>query len=222
MLGMLAPIGMFLYFFSIVLSGYAIAAFLAYTNGIFLLIFLALTREEKISRMSVLSFIFVITGVAIIMEFWTGFSLKVNMIIGILSGMMVASVVFFKKRMYKVKMGENFEINNINFDIFIAFWQNLCMVFFFLPLGFMDLGNLTLNHLIFSILLGLFPTAIGFILYNVGLRNDKSGNVFIFAYFEVVVATINTALFLQNISTYTIIGGCFIILGSYLISKYSK
>ena len=40
----------FFYFMCITISGYAIAAFLLYTNGLFLLILLFLTKEEKIKH----------------------------------------------------------------------------------------------------------------------------------------------------------------------------
>jgi drug/metabolite transporter (DMT)-like permease len=72
------------------------------------------------------------------------------------------------------------------------------------------------------LLLGLIPTALAFTLYNVGVKKDKGGNIIILSYFEPVMATINTAIFLQNLSPFTIIGGLFVLLANFITLKYSK
>ena len=63
------PLVVFLYFLNITLTGYAFAAFLLYTSGIFLLLFLVITKEEKVSKINFLSFILAVLGISIIMEF---------------------------------------------------------------------------------------------------------------------------------------------------------
>ncbi|MHA1472598.1 MAG: hypothetical protein ACTSQW_05830, partial [Promethearchaeota archaeon] len=68
----------------------------------------------------------------------------------------------------------------------------------------------------------LIPTALAFTLYNVGVKKDKGGNIIILSYFEPVMATINTAIFLQNLSIFTIIGGLFVLLANFITLKYSK
>ena len=71
-------------------------------------------------------------------------------------------------------------------------------------------------------MLGLIPTALAFTLYNVGVKKDKGGNIVILSYIEPVMATINTAIFLKNLSIFTVIGGILILLSNYIMLKYSK
>ena len=52
LLAITTPLVVFLYFLNITLTGYAFAAFLLYTSGIFLLFFLVITREEKVSKIN--------------------------------------------------------------------------------------------------------------------------------------------------------------------------
>jgi len=80
------PLVVFLYFLNITLTGYAFAAFLLYTSGVFLLIFLVITRQDKVSKINFISFILAIAGISIIMEFWTGQVLILGIILGIFSG----------------------------------------------------------------------------------------------------------------------------------------
>jgi len=222
-IGMIYSIEMFLFFWNILLSGYAIATFLLYTNGIFLLLFLAITREEKVSLLNLISFILVIIGVALIMEFWTGLIHVLGIVLGLLSGISLALYIFFRKKIYNKREIENLNINaEGNFDIFLALWDQLSLIIFFLPFGVFDLIKLTLVDLTFALILGLFPTAIANILYNIGVQNDKGGNILIIMYLEPVVATINTVIFLRNLSIFTIIGGSLILLANLIILRYSK
>ncbi len=223
--GLIYPFIIYLYFFTIIIYGYAIAAFLLYTNGIFVLIFIILSKMDKVSKITIISFILAIIGVAIIMEFWSSqaqvFSL--GLITGLLSGLTLAIFVFFKKLIYN-KRNNNQEIIKTkgDFDIFLAWWHTLFLILIFLPLGFADLPKLNLVDLILALLLGLIPTALAFVLHNVGVKNDKGGNILILAYFEPIVATINTIIFLKIFSIYTIIGGACILIANALVLKYSS
>ena len=106
--------------------------------------------------------------------------------------------------------------------MFLAWWPTLCLALLFLPLGAADLFRLTLLDLLICLLLGFIPTALAFWLYNVGIKNDEGGNIVILAYFEPVMATINTIIFLKIFSIYTIIGGALILIANAIVLKYSK
>ena len=217
------PLVIFLYFLNILISGYAIAAFLLYTSGIFLLILLIITKEEKVSRINIISFILAIIGVAIIMEFWNGNLISPGIIIGILSGLNLAILVYSKKKIYNKRIRTQKKIkSNGNFDIFLSWLTTLLLFLIFLPLGIADIPRLSLVDLAFSLLLGLIPTALAFTLYNVGVKNDKGGNIVILSYFEPVMATINTITFLKNLSIFTVIGGVLILIANILVLKFSK
>ena len=226
--GILNPIVIYLYFMNIIISGYAMAAFLLYTNGIFVIVFLIAFKIEKVSRVTIISFILAIIGVAIIMEFWNGLQLSLGVILGILSGLSLAILVFGKKMIYRERDKETTNINaNGNFDTFMAWWPTLLLVVLFLPLGGAELVDLTLVDLFFALILGLFPTALAFALYNVGVKNDKGGNIIIIAYLEPVMATINNIIInfitsQQALSIFVIIGGALILLANIIVLKYSK
>ena len=223
LVGIINPIVIYLYFMNIVISGYAIAAFLLYTNGIFVLVFLIAFKIEKVSRVNIISFILAIIGVAIIMEFWNGLQFSLGVVIGVLSGLSLAILVFGKKMIYieRDKDSSTFETNG-NFDTFLAWWPTLFIIILFLPLGGPELINFTMLDLIYSLILGLFPTALAFALYNVGVKNDKGGNIIILAYLEPVMATINNVIFLQELSIFVIIGGVLILLANIFVLKYSE
>ena len=213
------PLVVFLYFLNIALTGYAFAAFLLYTSGVFLLIFLVITKEDKVSKINFISFILAIAGISIIMEFWTGQVLILGIVLGIFSGFCLGILIFYKKKMYKVRGNIN---SNGNFDAFLTLWSTLFLIFPFLPFGITDLLRITFLDLVFILLLGLLPTALAFTLYNVGVKKDKGGNIVILSYFEPVMATINTAIFLKNLSIFTVIGGFFVLLANFITLRYSK
>ena len=98
----------------------------------------------------------------------------------------------------------------------------LVIIFLFLPLGYADLVRLTPIDIIFALVLGLVPTALAFWLYNVGVKNDKGGNIIILAYFEPIMAVFNTIVVLQIFSIFTIIGGSLILIANIIVLKYSK
>ena len=213
------PLVVFLYFLNITLTGYAFAAFLLYTSGAFLLFFLVISKEEKVSKINFLSFILAIAGISIIMEFWTGQILILGIVIGLFSGFCLGILIFSKKKIYKNRGKIN---SDGNFDAFLTLWSTLFLIFPFLPFGITDLFRITIFDLIIILMLGLIPTALAFTLYNVGVKKDKGGNIVILSYFEPVMATINAAIFLKNLSIFTIIGGFFVLLANIITLKYLK
>lgn len=221
--GIINPLVIFFYFMNITISGYSIAAFLLYTSGIFVLVLLVLTKEEKVSKVNIVSFALAIIGVAIIMQFWSGAGFTAGIFFGLLSGITSAILILYKKKIYNARKShpENF-IAKGDFDTFLAWWPTLFIVFLFLPLGFAELAKLSWLDILFCLILGFFPTALAFTLYNVGVKQDKGGDIVILLYFEPVMATINTAIFLGSLSLFTIIGGSLILVANVVVLKYSK
>lgn len=220
--GLIYPFVIYLYFLSITIYGYAIAAFLLYTSGIFVLLFIIITRMEKVSKINIVSFTLAILGVGIIMEFWNSPSLSLSLMIGILSGIALSLFIFYKKIIYIKRKNLEQELKaKGDFDIFLAWWHALFLIFIFLPFGATDLPKLTYIEWMFALLLGLIPTAFAFTLYNIGVKKDKGGNIIILSYAETVVATIITIIFLNVFSIYTIIGGVLIIIANIIVLKYT-
>ncbi|MHA1272867.1 MAG: DMT family transporter [Promethearchaeota archaeon] len=217
------PLVIYLYFLNITISNYSIAAFLLYTSGIFLLAILIITKTERVSRINFISFLLAILGVAIIMEFWRGIGFTPGIIIGILSGFTLSILTFYKKKIYNFRKENPSKLKEQgDFDTFLAWFSTLFIIIMFFPLGVGDLPKLSLEVLLIALLLGLIPTALAFALYNVGIKNDKGGNIVIIAYFEPVMATINTIIFQHTFSIFVIIGGVFILLANFFVLKYSS
>lgn len=219
------PVGIYCYFLNIQISGYAVSAFLLYLNGIFLLIILYFSKErESIPKVNVFGFILAIIGVLVIMEVWNGLLSVEGFIFGLGSALMVAISIFIRKKMYKKQKDLKLvqKEDEGPFDSFLTWWIILTLVIFFLPFGATDLLRLTFMDILVCLLLGLIPTALGFITYNIGIKNDKSGNIVILAYLEPFVATLNTVIFGQYFSIFTLLGGLLIIIANIIVLKYSN
>ena len=125
--GLIYPIVIYFYFYTITIHGYAIAAFLLYTSGIFVLIFIIITRMDEVSKISIMSFIIAIIGVAIIMEFWNGQIFSLGIYTGLLSGLALGIFVFYKKIIYKQRNNSSQNLTaKGDFDLFLAWWH-LCL-----------------------------------------------------------------------------------------------
>ncbi len=221
-IGIVNPLIIFFYFLNITISGYAIAAFLLYTSGIFVLIFLIVGNIEKVEKINIFSFILAVIGVALIMEFWSGQGLTDGIILGLISGITMAIYIFATKLIFIHEKKEKYVNNEGDLNTFIAWWSTLFIIFLFLPLGYGDLFQITAIDLIIILILGFFPTALAFILYNIGLRKDVGGNIIILSYFEPVVATIISIFTLQILTIYTILGGTLILVANIMVLLFSN
>jgi len=217
------PLVILFYFFTIQISGSAFAAFLLYTSGIYLLLLLTFTKEEKISKLNYICFILAIIGVSIIMEFWRGDIFSYGLIFGLLSGLTLGILIFSKKKIYNHRRRNDLHSKNPgNFDVFLTWFSTLSLVIIFFPIGFNDLLNFTLIDFFFNLLLGFIPTAFAFTLYNIGVKNDHGGNIVILSYSEIVVSVIVNLFFFPSFSIFTIIGGCLVLLANIIILRFDK
>jgi DME family drug/metabolite transporter len=217
------PLVILFYFMTIQLSGSAFAAFLLYTSGLYVLLLLTFTREEKISKLNYFCFILAIIGVSIIMEFWTGKLLSYGLIFGLLSGITLGILIFSKKKIYNQRKKINPQLKTTgNFDIFLTWFSTLSLIIFFFPLGISDLFKLTLNDLFISLLLGFIPTAFAFTLYNIGVKNDKGGNIIILSYSEIIISVVVNLFFFPSLSIFTIIGGSLVLIANIIILRFDK
>jgi len=223
-IGVINPLVIYLYFLNISISGYAIAAFLLYTNGIFVMLFLILAKLDRISKINISSFILALIGVAIILEFWMGFQLTWGILLGLLSGILLALLIFCKKKVYVNRNNSQIAINvnkEGNFDIFLAWWPTLFLIIIFIPISGIEILRITWPDLIYALLLGLIPTALAFTLYNIGVKNDKGGNIIILAYIEPIAATICDFIVHGKFSFTVLIGGALILIANILVLKHS-
>ncbi|MFW9930836.1 MAG: DMT family transporter [Candidatus Thorarchaeota archaeon] len=217
------PLVILFYFMTIKISGSAFAVFLLYTSGLYLLLLLTFTREEKISKLNYVCFTLAIIGVFIIMEFWTGNILIYGLMFGLFSGFTLGILIFSKKKIYNHRKKIAFLLmKRGNFDILLTWFSTLFILILFSPYGFNALFNLTLSDLFISLSLGFIPTAFAFTLYNIGVKNDHAGNIIILSYSEIIVAVIINLFFFPTFSIFTIIGGCLVILANIIILRFDK
>lgn len=205
------------YFLTIILSGFAVAAFLLYTGGLFAIVFMRLFHKEHISRPSIIAFTLAIIGVALIMEFWEGItSDSLGLLTGLLSGVFLGGNTFSKK-MYFRKLGARMSTEYPDTPIILAWWATLTLGLIFLaPALYYFTGN-PFPNIGYALLLGLIPTALAFTCFNLGLRADEGGDVLIFSYAEPVVATILSVVFGQPLTLFIIFGGSCIIAANLLV-----
>jgi len=217
------PLVILFYFLTIQISGSAFAAFLLYTSGVYLLLLLTITKEEKVSKLNYLCFLLAIIGVSIIMEFWTGTLLSYGLLFGLLSGLTLGILIFSKKKIYnsRKKTIPNL-LNTGNFDIFLTWFSTLSLIIMFFPSGINEIFKFTLGDFSISLLLGFIPTAFAFTLYNIGVKKDQGGNIVILSYSEIIVSVIINLFFFPAFSVFTIIGGCLVILANLIILRFNK
>ena len=217
------PLVILFYFLTIQISGSAFAAFLLYTSGIYLLLLITATKEEKISKLNYICFLLAVIGVSIIMEFWTGNLVSYGLLFGILSGLTLGLLIFSKKKIYNYRKKNNSSlIKTGNFDIFLTWFSTLSIIILFFPFGINDIFKITLGDLFISLLLDFVPTAFAFTLYNIGVKNDEGGNIVILSYSEIIVSVIINLFFFPAFSVFTIIGGALVILANIIILRFSK
>ncbi|TFF98016.1 MAG: hypothetical protein EU547_02770 [Promethearchaeota archaeon] len=133
-LAIINPLVIFFYFFTIRFSNYSVAAFLLYTNGLFLLLFIAVSKErDYINKYTTSSFVIGCLGIFFIMELWNVNSFNFNIIVvGLLSGIFLATQIFIKKQIYSnLKKDENRGQDIKEFDIFLTWWCLLSLILFF-------------------------------------------------------------------------------------------
>jgi drug/metabolite transporter (DMT)-like permease len=172
-----------------------------------------------VSKTNFVSFALAIAGISIIMEFWTGQVFTIGILLGIFSGFCLGILIYTKKKIYKNRDDIN---SKGNFDVFLTLWSTLFLIFPFLPIGFADLLRITIFDLVVITFLGLIPTALAFLLYNIGVKKDTGGNIVILSYVEPLMATINTAIFLKNLSVFTILGGVLVLIANYIMIRFTK
>ena len=196
------------YFFSIIFTNFAQAAFLLYTGNIFAIIFFKLLLREEIGRINIISFLLATAGMLFITEFQI-YNFNFGMLFGLLSGILLGLNITAIKQFMK-----DDEINNFS----VSWWAILFPTLMFMVPSIHQIVLINYINILIILGIGLIPTAIAFSLYNHGLREDDSGDVLILAYVEPLVATLLT-IFYQNImlSIFVLIGGILILIGNLIV-----
>ncbi|MFX0099065.1 MAG: DMT family transporter [Candidatus Hodarchaeota archaeon] len=212
------------YFSAIDISGLATAAFLLYNGNLICVLFLTVFMKEKSPRVIYLSYLIAIIGVFLIMQPWKAINLSWGLLMGLLSALMLGSLTFTRKLLYKQISQEPVEeqLDKNDVSALLTWYSTLGLAIALSFVFFIEGPSMMLpSSVIGGILLGLFPTALAFTLYNIALQKDKGGNIIIIAYAEPFVASIIELIVFHVFSIFVLIGGCLIIVGN-AIALFSK
>ncbi|MHA1729289.1 MAG: DMT family transporter [Promethearchaeota archaeon] len=205
-----------LFYFNGMNSGYAMAAFMLYTGGLFALIFNRFILKERISLLKWSSFILAVIGVCIMVEPWKLGNSSVfdiwGPIYGLLSGITLALSILIKKLTYrKMNIINPSYKNNVDFYLSIVYIRVFFLGFILLPFSFSYIFTFSGIQWIAAVFIGFLPGAVAFFLYNYGLKEDKGGNIIILSYIEPLVACMVNIILLAELSPGIILGGILII-----------
>ncbi len=200
------------FFISIKLISTPIAVLLLYAGAIYLVILSKIFLKEKIEKITIFSL--VISFVGLFLIFYTP-ELKNNLfgyLAGFFAGLFMAFVYLIGKILSK------------KYDpISITFVQNLIALPLMLPLLFLAEFSGTFSGFFTLILLGIFCTAIAFLLLYSGMKKVKGQKVGILLLLEVLTPLILAFCLFNEIPLLReIVGGILIFIGFILLILFSK
>jgi drug/metabolite transporter (DMT)-like permease len=200
------------FFIAIKLITTAMAVILLYAGAIYLVLFSYIFLKEKIEKITVISLI--ISFIGLFLVFYTD-KLILNWwgyLAGFLAGFFMALVYLFAKI-----------ISNKYNKMSMTYYQNLIALPLMLPLLLLAKFEFTLINLFTLIALGIFCTAIAFLLLYAGMKKIKAQKVGILLLMEVIVPIILALLLFRELPKINeIIGGVLILIGFITITIFHK
>lgn len=200
-------------FKTIELASISIAAALLYTGPAFVVILSAFIFKERITKIKSLALLLTLLGTTLVVELFP-ISLEnlplTTVLIGLCSGFGYALYSIFSK--FALKRYSSLEVTTYTFIM-----AAIALLLFF---PFKTHAHLFLDSevILFSLGLGLFPTAIAYILYTTGLNMTEASSASILTTVEPVVATlIGVFIFNETFLGTQIIGIGIIILAVILL-----
>ncbi len=200
------------FFIAIKLINTAIAVLLLYSGAIYLVVLSAIFLREKIEKITYISLIVSFIGLFLI--FYTP-DLKLNFL-GYLAGF---SAGFFMSLVFLIgkKLTKSYD------RMSMTFFQNLIALPLMLPLLFFAKFNWKFINLFTLIILGVFCTAIAFLLLYSGMKRVKGQKVGLLLLLEVVTPIILAFVFFREIPQLReIFGGILILIGFILLIIFHK
>lgn len=207
----------YFYFAAISSLSYAFAAFLLYLGPVLVVIFNYLFLKIKVPRKAFISFPIAIVGLGILLNIGQNFSLNIGIFNGIFSALCLAISTTFKCYVFEdIKKREN-KIDLFHVQAIMPLFVCLFLMIIFITQSDIFSIPLTPAELFIAALLGLLPTALAFTLYNVGLNQDKGGDIIILSYSEPLVASILSILIQHVVDPMFYIGGSLVIIANLII-----
>ena len=206
----------YFYFTAIKSLNYAFAAFLLYLGPVFAVIFNLFFLKIKIPMRTYISFPISLLGLALLLNLEDNFVPGEAFFNGVLSALCLAISTTFKCFVFEdIQRKKNFEL--IHVQTIMPFFVCLFLVAVFIFQSDITGIPLSIIDLLLGSLLGLFPTALAFTLYNIGLNQDKGGDVIILSYSEPLVTSVLSILIQHVVDPLLYIGGSLIVLANLII-----
>jgi drug/metabolite transporter (DMT)-like permease len=207
----------YFYFSAIIQLNFAEAAFLLYLGPVITVIFNDIFLKVKIIRRAFIAFPIAIFGLAMILNIHEEFIINVGIFNGIMAALCLAISNTIKNYAFQRIKRDDCEINAILIHSLMPLFVCLVLTLMFIFQSDIITIPLTLPELIVGILMGLIPTALGFLFYNIGLNQDKGGDVIILSYSEPIVASILSILIQNIIDPLFYLGGALIIIANMIL-----
>jgi len=202
------------YFTAIKEVSISVAVILLYTAPAFVIIISRFTFGERITKRKIMALLLTVSGCVLIAGPVSGEKISISargFIIGLGSGLGYALYPVFAK-----PAGKKYS------PVTITVYTFLFTALFLLP--FSGISNIIRNInttpvMLYSAGLGLFPTALAYILYTRGLKNVEAGNAAIVSTIEPVVAILTgLVIFGESMSMLQTLGAVLILLSLFITS----
>jgi drug/metabolite transporter (DMT)-like permease len=205
---------MITYFLSIHISGMAVSAAILGIQPLFIVILSGILLKEKISLLTWFSCFICVIGIVLVSGI-DGFS-NLDSSVGIL--LAIASALFLSFNFLLKKMYLN-DISGIN----IVFYQCIFQIPFLIPFIFIEPGNLNMDGILASFLLGLICTVVSYVLIYDGIEKVKAQQIGILQSIENVLPVFIGVLFYSEQMNLLSGVGVFLIIGStIMITLFTK
>lgn len=202
----------FLYFSAISLIPIALAAILLYLSPVFVLVFSALFLKEKITLHKFLSAVIVFMGIGMVIDLQSGGQFSfLGLLYGVGAGVTFALYSVLGKRL--MEKNETLDVVTYSFGI-----GGIGLLLLSLLQSTINL-NYSLDAWILLIVLGLVPTLLAFVLYNLGLKNIKASEASIISTIEPVTAAILGSLVLFEKLSSVQVFGVLVVIGGIIFSN---
>ncbi|MBP1911591.1 EamA family transporter [Thermococcus stetteri] len=197
-----------LYFYTVTISSVSFAVLLLYTAPMYSIILGRLIFKEEITKEKVIALVMVTIGVFLVNGFGASFSTKA-LVFGLLSGFTYALYGILAKFAVRKEEPEK-----------ALFYTLLFGLIFLAP--FSDFG-VPLGAVPYLFALALFPTFLGYVLYNHALQEVEVSRASIVATVEPVVAIfLAFLLFGEELTPVQMLGAALIIGGSIIVHMGEK
>ncbi|ASJ08294.1 drug/metabolite transporter 3 [Thermococcus siculi] len=197
-----------LYFYTVTISSVSFAVLLLYTAPVYSIILGRLIFGESLTREKLLALLLVMVGVVLVNGSGDGFSTRA-IVFGLLTGLTYALYGVLAKFAVRKEEPEK-----------ALFYTLLFGLFFLLPFTDFSVPSGAVPYLF---ALALFPTFLGYILYNHALKEVEVSRASIIATVEPVVAIVLAfLLFGETLSAKQLAGAVLIICGSIIVHAGEK